>query len=90
MTPHQFGIDQGPVVLMIENYRTGLIWDLMRRCPPVVTGLRKAGFTGGWLWEWPATVRRVVPSAGVTKLDVCFGQPHLRAHRDSANLPRSD
>jgi hypothetical protein len=28
----QFGIDQGPVVLMIENYRTGLIWDLMRRC----------------------------------------------------------
>jgi hypothetical protein len=49
VTPYQFGIDQGPVVLMIENYRTGLIWDLMRRCPPVVTGLRRAGFTGGWL-----------------------------------------
>jgi hypothetical protein len=49
VTPYQFGIDQGPVVLMIENYRTGQIWDLMRRCAPVVTGLRRAGFTGGWL-----------------------------------------
>jgi hypothetical protein len=49
VTPYQFGIDQGPVVLMIENYRTGLIWDIMRRCPPILTGLRRAGFTGGWL-----------------------------------------
>ena len=49
VTPYQFGIDQGPVVLMIENYRTGLIWDIMRRCPSFVAGLRRAGFTGGWL-----------------------------------------
>ena len=49
ISPYHFGIDQGPVVLMIENYRTGLIWDIMRRCPPVVAGLRSAGFTGGWL-----------------------------------------
>ncbi len=49
ITPHHFGIDQGPVVLMIENYRSGLIWNIMRRCPAVVTGLRRAGFTGGWL-----------------------------------------
>ena len=42
-------IDQGPIVVMIENYRTGLIWDLMRRCPAIVAGLRRAGFTGGWL-----------------------------------------
>jgi hypothetical protein len=49
VTPYHFGIDQGPVVLMIENYRSGLIWDIMRRCPPVITGLRRAGFTGGWL-----------------------------------------
>ena len=39
VTPHYFGIDQGPVVLMIENYRTGLLWDIMRRCVPVLTGL---------------------------------------------------
>jgi hypothetical protein len=49
VTPYHFGVDQGPVVLMIENYRTGLLWNIMRRCPAVVTGLRRAGFTGGWL-----------------------------------------
>ena len=49
VTPCHFGIDQGPVVLMIENYRTGLLWNIMGRCPAVVTGLRRAGFSGGWL-----------------------------------------
>ena len=49
VTPYHFGIDQGPVALMVENYRTGLLWDIMRRCAPVLTGLRRAGFTGGWL-----------------------------------------
>jgi hypothetical protein len=44
-----FGLDQGLVVLMIENYRSGLIWKLMRRCPVIATGLRRAGFRGGWL-----------------------------------------
>jgi hypothetical protein len=28
-----------------------LIWDVMRRCPPVVTGLRRAGFMGRWLYR---------------------------------------
>ena len=49
VSPHHFGIDQGPVVLMIENYRTGLLWSIMRRCRPIVTGLRRAGFSAGWL-----------------------------------------
>jgi hypothetical protein len=44
-----YGLDQGPVVLMIENYRSGLLWRLMRGCPYLVAGLRRAGFTGGWL-----------------------------------------
>jgi hypothetical protein len=43
------GIDQGPILLMIENYRTGLIWALMRENPHVVRGLCRAGFTGGWI-----------------------------------------
>lgn len=43
------GIDQGPIVLMIENLRTGLIWDVMRRNPHIRRGLERAGFTGGWL-----------------------------------------
>jgi hypothetical protein len=49
ITPCHFGIDQGPVVLMIENFRSGLLWNIMRRCPPIVAGLRRAGFSGGWL-----------------------------------------
>jgi hypothetical protein len=43
------GIDQGPIVIMIENYRTGLIWSLMRQNPYIVRGLCRAGFTGGWI-----------------------------------------
>jgi hypothetical protein len=49
ITPYHFGVDQGPVILMIENYRSGLIWNIMRRSPYVVAGLRRAGFQGGWL-----------------------------------------
>lgn len=44
-----FGLDQGPTVMMIENHRTGFLWELMKKCPFIVEGLRKAGFTGGWL-----------------------------------------
>jgi hypothetical protein len=44
-----FALDQGPVLLMIENYRSGLIWRLLRNCPYVITGLRRAEFKGGWL-----------------------------------------
>jgi len=43
------GIDQGPIVLMAENYRTGLIWNLMKKNPHIVRGLCRAGFTGGWI-----------------------------------------
>ena len=39
-----YGLDQGPIVLMIENYRSGLPWRLMKGCPYLVTGLRRAGF----------------------------------------------
>jgi hypothetical protein len=44
-----FGLDQGIVVMMIENYRTELIWRVMRDCPYIRAGLRRAGFRGGWL-----------------------------------------
>jgi hypothetical protein len=44
-----YGLDQGPIILMIENYRSGFPWQLMQRCPYIVTGLRRASFTGGWL-----------------------------------------
>jgi hypothetical protein len=47
--PLVYGIDQGALALMIENYRTGLIWKLMREVVPIRTGLERAGFEGGWL-----------------------------------------
>jgi hypothetical protein len=43
------GIDQGPIVIMIENHRSGLVWNTLRKNPNIERGLRRAGFTGGWL-----------------------------------------
>jgi len=44
-----FGLDQGLIVMMIENYRSQMLWNLMRRCPYIRVGLQRAGFTSGWL-----------------------------------------
>jgi hypothetical protein len=43
------GIDQGPIIGMIENYRSGLVWKVMRGSAYLRRALRRAGFTGGWL-----------------------------------------
>ena len=40
-------IDQGPIILMIENYRSGLMWRLFMSCPEVQIGLKKLGFERG-------------------------------------------
>ncbi len=45
----QLGIDQGPIVLMIENWRSDFVWKVMRKNPYIRKGLQRAGFTGGWL-----------------------------------------
>lgn len=49
VSPHHYGINEGPIVIMIENDRTELVWRLMRSCPYIEAGLRRAGFKGGWL-----------------------------------------
>lgn len=46
-----FGVDQGPLILMIENFRSGLIWDLLKGCPSIREGLRRGGFENGWMKE---------------------------------------
>ncbi len=43
------GIDEGPILAMVENHRNGFVWNLMRQNPNVVRGMCRAGFTGGWL-----------------------------------------
>jgi hypothetical protein len=45
----QIGIDQGPIELMIENWRSDFVWRVMRKNPYIRKGLERAGFTGGWL-----------------------------------------
>jgi hypothetical protein len=44
-----YGLDQGIVLMMIENHRSQLIWRLMRDCPYIKNGLHRAGFRGGWM-----------------------------------------
>lgn len=51
------GIDQGPILLMVENYRTGFVWEVMRRNPHIRLGLTRSGFTGAWLSENEPTGR---------------------------------
>jgi len=42
--PRYLAIDQGPIPVMIENYRSGFLWDLFMSCPEVKEGLKKLGF----------------------------------------------
>ena len=43
------GIDQGPILAMVENHRNGFVWRVMKRNLHVQRGLLRAGFRGGWL-----------------------------------------
>ena len=61
-SPFHCGLNQGPIVLMIENFRSGLLWRLMRQCPPLVRGLHRAGFAGGWLGPCPSNDRDATPA----------------------------
>jgi hypothetical protein len=47
------GIDQGPIVAMIANHRSELVWKHMRQSPYLIQGLRRAGFRGAWLDQAP-------------------------------------
>lgn len=49
LAPDYIGLDEGTVLMLLENYRTGLLWELMRGCSHLKRGLLKAGFEGGWL-----------------------------------------
>ncbi len=48
-TPRYLAIDQGPIIVMMENYRTGLLWNLFMSCPEVKAGLKKLDFKSPWL-----------------------------------------
>lgn len=43
------GIDQGPILIQLENHQTGLIWDILKKNKYIRSGMVRAGFSGGWL-----------------------------------------
>ncbi|MGZ3808734.1 MAG: glucoamylase family protein [Bacteriovorax sp.] len=44
-----YALDLGIAIMMLENAQNNFIWDLMKKCPAISKGLRRAGFRGGWL-----------------------------------------
>jgi len=48
-TGTHLAIDEGPIVAMIENYRSGLLWQLFMTCPDIQNGLKRLGFTSPWI-----------------------------------------
>jgi hypothetical protein len=51
VSPYHFGINEGPTVIMLENYLHDFPWNIMRGNGYLQAGLRRAGFEGGWL-DW--------------------------------------
>lgn len=49
VSPHHFGINEGPTVIMLDNYLYDFTWQLLRSNDYLRLGLQRAGFTGGWL-----------------------------------------
>lgn len=60
VSPWHYGINQGPIFLMTENYRSNLLWNLMRSCPYLIKGLKRAGFTGGYLLVEKETLKEKI------------------------------
>ena len=49
VSPWKYGLNEGPMIIMIENYRNQFIWNIIKQCKYITQGLRLAGFQGGWL-----------------------------------------
>ncbi len=58
------GIDQGPILAMISNYRNDFVWDVMKRNPHIRRGLERAGFAGGWLAPQAMPAQDEAPASG--------------------------
>jgi hypothetical protein len=54
------GIDQGPIVAMLENFRSEFVWNVMKKNAHIRRGLERAGFKGGWLEAREAKPERKV------------------------------
>ena len=68
------GIDQGPILAMISNYRSDFVWEVMKRNKYIRTGLERAGFSGGWLAA-PAMTPARTPARAPARKAVPRAQP---------------
>lgn len=95
------GIDQGPILIMAENFRSGLVWETLKKSPYLVHGLRRAGFQGGWLsgtavemppaLDFPETAAAAAPDADrllVVVLGSSTAEGTGPSHRDSTWVNR--
>jgi len=89
--PDYLGIDQGPILAMIENYRSELIWRVMRDSTYLRTGLERAGFSGGWLaqnvpaGESAATVPGLPAQTPTPLVQSSLAQPALAQNSPTQN-----
>ena len=81
VSPFHYGLTQGPIVLMIESYGSGLLWHLMRECPYLVAGLGRADFQGGWLESRKCLLARRRPRVGPKASASGRGQATARIRR---------
>jgi len=65
ISPWQFGLNQGPVIIMIENFQSALIWKTIKKSPHIINGLRRAGFSGGWLDNVELGIRNQESGIGI-------------------------
>ena len=84
------GIDQGPILTMIANYRNEFVWKVMRGNPYIRKGLERAGFTGGWLAPpgEPATSGEPDPE-GAAASDIGMAQSRGQGEEKPPAEPRA-
>lgn len=86
------GIDQGPIILMLENYRTGLIWNLMKKNPYIQKGLVRAGFQGGWIDPYSKNIRveyrdEILPNEDVPTNPTYYFDRGIYRENETSALP---
>lgn len=80
------GIDQGPILAMIANYRNEFVWKTMRSNPYIRKGLERAGFTGGWLAK-PGEVKWSGPPDPKAASERAIGTAESRSNRGEGAPP---
>lgn len=90
------GIDQGPILAMIANYRNDFVWEVMKKNRHIRKGLERAGFTGGWLaaeeGEKPKPAAKAPAAEGPGQMDAAtaraLGTAESRANRQPTQTPQ--